>query len=182
MNPEERAYKILQDSNFVRYPEDEGKVEAFLSSIEGISWENPTDKIQERIFETSLKSFFPQYTKELEEFANNNASTLDGQKGPFMNSINLHTVDDQGFGGQVMGDGFFCRWMEFKTEQRPYKDKSDLELESMWQAQSNMIQTALTKAYNDETDKTESDRCMELAETAQKKQSLIQAEITRRAK
>ncbi len=68
------------------------------------------------------------------------------------------------------------------SEQRPYKDKSDLELESMWQAQSNMIQTALTKAYNDETDKTESDRCIELSETAQKKQSLIQDEITRRVK
>jgi len=60
------------------------------------------------------------------------------------------------------------------------KEKDNYQLEDMWQGQCMTIKMALMKAYDDKTPKEESDRCMTLAEEAQKKQSKIQNEITRR--
>ena len=108
MSPEERAYKILQESNFVKYMEDDGKVQQFLESIEECTWENPTNKIEERQFETSLKGWFKQYIAELIEFAKNNPSTFEGREND-LKHVGLHTMDDQGFEGQVMSDGSFWR-------------------------------------------------------------------------
>ena len=108
MNPEERAYKILQDSNFVKYPQDEGKVEKFLESAKGCIWEFPIDKIQERQFETSLKGWFKQFTAELIEFAKNNSSTLKKINDELIHK-RLHTMDDQGFEGQVISKKKFSR-------------------------------------------------------------------------
>lgn len=113
MTPEERAYKILQNSNFILSPEDDPrtKVDEFLKSIDGCTWENPIDKIQERQFETSLKSCFVQYADELIKFAKENPPTFDGE--PSNDSQRgLHTMDDQGFEGQVIGDGSFYRWIK----------------------------------------------------------------------
>jgi len=183
--PEERAYKILQDSKFVRVEGFEESIDAFLKASDSCSWEYPKDKIQERQFETSLKNYFEQFWEELKELAQNNPPTFDGKPEPFMDDINLHTMDDQGFEGQVLSDGSYYRWINDSIDDekmRPYKNKSDSELESMWQAQANMITQALSKAYDDNTDKEESDRCMQLAKKAQEIQSQVQDEITRRAK
>jgi len=184
MIPEERCYKILQDSNYVRVPEHEIKIQNFLDQIKECPFEFPETDIEKRQFETVLKSWFDQYTPELIEFAKENPSTFKNREAE-LDFVNFMTMDDQGFNGQVMENGYFYRIINDSIDaekRRVYKDKSDSDLESMWQAQANMIQMALTKAYNDETDKTESDRCLKLAKTAQEKQSLIQDEITRRAK
>jgi len=65
-------------------------------------------------------------------------------------------------------------------EHSELREKSDHALEDMWQGQCMTIKMALMKAYDDKTPKEESDRCMILAQEAQKKQSKIQDEITRR--
>lgn len=54
---------------------------------------------------------------------------------------------------------------------------SDNELESMWQAQCTTIQMALTEYYKPNGD----EKYRVFAEEAQKKQSEIQDEITRRS-
>ena len=63
----------------------------------------------------------------------------------------------------------------------PYASKSDIELESIWQAQCSIIQIALMRAYSKNTDNLESDQLIESANQAQKTQSLVQNEITRRS-
>lgn len=177
-------YKILQDSNYIRVPEHETKIQNFLDQINECPFEFPETEIEKRQFETILKSWFEQYTPELIEFAKQNPATFKNREAE-LDFVNFHTIDDQGFNGQVMEHGHFYRNMQDiidTKEKRIYKDKSDSELESMWQAQATMIQMSLTKAYDEKTDKKESDRCFELAKTAQDKQSKVQDEITRRAK
>jgi hypothetical protein len=184
MTPEERCYKILQDSNYISVLEHKSKIQNFLEQIKECPFEFPETDIEKRQFETVLKSWFDQYTAELIEFAKENPSTFKNREAE-LDFVDFHTMDDQGFNGQVMENGYFYRIINDSIDAekcRVYKGKSDSDLESMWQAQANMIQMALSKAYNDETDKTESDRCHELAKTAQEKQSLIQDEITRRSK
>jgi len=75
-----------------------------------------------------------------------------------------------------------CSPCEEKREKKhsELREKSDHALEDMWQGQCMTIKMALMKAYDDKTPKEESDRCMILAQEAQKKQSKIQDEITRR--
>lgn len=186
MTPEELAYKILQDSNYIRVPEENpGEIiEYFLDSAKGCGWDMPTTDIERRQFETSLKSWFKQYEPELIKFAKENPPTFEGREKELIN-VYYQTMDDQGFCGQVMEDGVFLRNFQdvIDTQQnRKYKEKSDGELESMWQAQCTMIQMSLTKAYDENTDKAESERCFEMAKTAQGKQERIQEEITRRAR
>lgn len=55
-------------------------------------------------------------------------------------------------------------------------EASDNELESMWQAQYSLIVSALTQYYS-----TNDEELYELAGKAQKRQSEIQDEITRRS-
>ena len=63
ISPEERCYKILQDSKYIRTPDEDPaqKIEYFLKSADQCRWEYPRDKIQERQFETSFKNWFSQY-------------------------------------------------------------------------------------------------------------------------
>lgn len=55
-------------------------------------------------------------------------------------------------------------------------EASDNELESMWQAKCSLIVSALTQYYS-----TNDEKLYELAQEAQKRQSEIQDEITRRS-
>ena len=182
MTPEERCYKVLQDSKFIRIPEeDPGEfIPIFLDTIKGIAWEYPKDAIQEKQFETNVKTCFSQFHAELFQFAKDNPATINGETFPFKD-IGLHTMDDQGFEGQIMSDGTFFRTIESETEYIFFK-VSDEELESQWQAQSSMIKMSLMKAYNKSTPKEESDEMFKKSKEAQNKQELVQKEITRRHK
>jgi len=182
MSPEERCYKILQDSKYIRIPEEDPAqiIESFLKSADQCSWEYPQGEIQERQFETSFKNWFSQFGEEMIQLAKNNPATMDGQSAPF-SDIGLHTMDDQGFEGQIMSDGSYWRIIEDELVYI-YYGITDEQLESRWQAQATMIQMALTKAYDDSTSKEESDEMFKKAEEAQKKQESVQAEITRRSK
>jgi len=182
MTPEERCYTILQNSNYIRIPEEDPSesIKYFLESADQCSWEYPSDKIQERQFETSFKNWFSQFADEMIELAKNNPATMDDKSPPFTD-IGLHTMDDQGFEGQIMSDGSYSRIIEDELSYIFFK-VSDEELESRWQAQASMIQMSLMKAYDEKTSKEESDEMMEKAKEAQIKQESIQAEITRRAK
>lgn len=182
MTREERCYKILQDSNYIRIPEEDPSeiIKYFLESADQCSWEYPSDKIQERQFETSFKNWFSQFADEMIEFAKNNPPTMDEKSAPFTD-IGLHTMDDQGFEGQIMSDGSYSRIIEDELSYIFFR-VSDEELESRWQAQATMIQMSLTKAYDDKATKEKSDAFMKEAKEAQSKQETIQAEITRRHK
>lgn len=182
MTPEERCYIILQESKYIRIPtEDPAQIiESFLDSANQCSWEYPNDPIQERQFETSFKNWFSQFANEMIEFAKNNLATIYGKYAPFT-SIGLHTMDDQGFEGQIMSDGSYSRIIENDLSYIFFR-VSDEELESRWQSQATMIQMALTKAYAKTTSKEESEIMIQKAKEAQSKQESIQAEITRRAK
>ena len=110
----ERCYKILQDSIYVRTPDEDpaSKIEAFLESAIDCSWEYATDSISKRQFETSFKGWFGQFRKELVTFAKNTPPTMDGKPEPFLDRIGFHTMDDQGFEGQIMNDGSYIRLVE----------------------------------------------------------------------
>lgn len=181
MTPEERCYTILQDSKYIRIPEENPseKIQYFLESASGCTWENPTDKIQERQFETSFKNWFSQFADEIIKFAKNTEPTMDGMKKPFNDGY--RGMDDQGFEGVIIKDGSFYRNIQDELVYIFY-GVSDAELETRWQAQATMIQMSLTKAYDKTTSKEESDEMFKKAEEAQSKQETIQAEITRRAK
>jgi len=181
MIPEERCYKILQESKYIRIPEEEPaqKIKSFLDSAKGCSWEYPQDIIQKRQFETSLKNWFSQFDDEIIKFAKSTEPTIDGKKKPFTDGY--RGMDDQGFEGVIIKDGSFYRNIEDELIYIFY-GVSDEELESRWQAQATMIQMALTKAYDKTTSKEESEEMMQKAKESQSKQESIQAEITRRAK
>jgi len=182
MTPEERCYKILQDSKYIRTPDENPSesIEYFLKSAQGCTWEYPIGLIEERQFETSFKNYFSQFAEEMIQLAKNNPPTMDGQSAPFTD-IGLHTMDDQGFEGQIMSDGSYWRIIEDELTYIFYGVTGE-QLESRWQAQATMIQMALTKAYDDSTPKKESDEMFEKAKEAQNKQETVQAEITRRSK
>lgn len=181
MIPEERCYKILQESKYIRILSEDPtqKIKSFLDSAKGCSWEYPQDIIQKRQFETSFKNWFSQFDDEIIQFAKSTESTIDGKKKPFTDGY--RGMDDQGFEGVIIKDGSFYRNIEDELIYEFY-GVSDQELESRWQAQATMIQMSLTKAYDDSTSKEESDSMMQKAKESQAKQETIQAEITRRAK
>jgi len=181
MSPEERCYIILQDSKYIRIPEEDPaqKIQYFLESAKGCTWENPIDIIQERQFETSFKNWFSQFAEEIIKFAKSTEPTIDGMKKPFNDGY--RGMDDQGFEGVIVKDGSFYRNIEDELTYIFY-GVSDEQLESRWQAQATMIQMSLTKAYDETIPKKESDEMFEKAKQAQSKQETIQAEITRRAK
>jgi len=180
--PEERCYKILQDSKYIRTPDENPSesIEYFLKSASECSWEYPSDKIQERQFETSFKNYFSQFAGEIIELAKNNPPTMEGKSGPF-DDIGRHTMDDQGFEGQIMSDGSYWRIIEAELIYIFY-GVTDEQLESQWQTQATMIQTSLTKAYDNNLTDGENNAYMKKAKEAQNKQESVQAEITRRSK
>ncbi len=181
MTPEERCYKILQDSKYIRIPEEDPahKIKYFLDSANQCSWEYPSDIIQERQFETSFKNWFSQFDDEIIEFAKNTEPTIDGMKKPFNHGY--RGMDDQGFEGIIVKDGSFYRNIEDELVYIFY-GVSDENLELRWQTETNAIKFALTRAYDSNTSKEESDSMMQKAKEAQVKQESIQAEITRRHK
>lgn len=182
MTPEERCYKILQESKYIRIPSEDPaqKIEAFLSSADLCTWEYPIGSIEERQFETSFKNYFSQYEEENILLAKNNPPTMDGKNGPFDN-IGLHTMDDQGFEGQIMSDGSYWRIIDSELIYIFY-GVTDEQLESRWQVQTNLIASLLTKAFDDSATTEESNKFGLEAREAQNKQESIQAEITRRHK
>lgn len=183
MTPEERCYTILQQSKYIRIPEEDPaqKIEAFLDSSQECTWEYPSDKIQERQFETSFKNWFSQFEEEMIQLAKNNPPTMEGKGGPFTD-IGLHTMDDQGFEGQIMDDGSYLRNIESGLTYI-FFGVTDKQLESQWQVQTNLIASLLHKAFDDGNEwKEESNKFSLEAREAQNKQESIQAEITRRAK
>jgi len=181
MIPEERCYTILQNSKYIRIPEENPAeiIESFLSSADECSWENPSDAVQERQFETSFKNYFSQFAEEMIQFAKSTESTIDGKTKPFNDGY--RGMDDQGFEGVIVKDGSFYRNIEDELTFIFY-GVTDEQLESRWQAQATMIQMALTKAYDKTLSKEESDEMFEKAKDAQRKQETVQAEITRRHK
>lgn len=113
INAKNYSIQILSKSEKIKLPlnkENNDRLDSFLDGIEGVVWENPANKTEKRQFETSLKSWFKEFNKELMKFHLENPPTFNGKKAPFK-SINLHTMDDQGFEGQIMGDGSFYRWI-----------------------------------------------------------------------
>jgi hypothetical protein len=110
MTPEERCYKILQDSNYIRVPEENPaeKIESFLDSADGCPWKEPETETELRQFETSFKGWFKQFESELVDLSLNSERIIDGEKAPFT-SIGLHTMDDYGFEGQILSDGSYWR-------------------------------------------------------------------------
>ena len=182
MTPEQRCYKILQESKYVRVPDENPAeaIEIFIKTGDGCPWLYPSHKIEERQFETNIKNFFTQYESELIEFAKNTPATIDGQSPPFTD-IHRHTMDDQGFEGQIMSDGTYLRIIEGELNYIFYQ-VSDAELESKWQALTNTIKTYLTQAYSDDTPEEKSNELLEKVKEIQGKQDTVQAEITRRAK
>lgn len=128
--------------------------------------------------------------QELIKFSEENKPTFEETYGSIEKmDLNLHTTDDYGFEGQViMKDGkkVFHRWVdddipEWKLDIELEK-KDSIQLENLWQGQSQIISSALYKAWDKNTTKEESERMMTLAKDAQWKQSKIQDEITRKAK
>ncbi len=181
MIPEERCYTILQESKYIRTPDEDPaqKIQYFLDSAKGCTWENPKDKIQERQFETSFKNWFSQYNDEIIQFAKNTESTIDGKTKPFNDGY--RGMDDQGFEGVIIKDGSFYRNIQDELTYIFYR-VSDENLELRWQTESNAIKFALTRAYDSNTSKEESDSMMQKAKEAQSKQEAIESEILRRAK
>ena len=181
MSPEQRCYKILQDSEYIRIPEENPSeiIEYFLKSADGCSWINPADPIQERQFETSLKNWFSQYSDELIEFAKQTPATINELTAPFKN-VGLHTMDDQGFEGQIMSDGTYWRIIEGEPQYIFFKVSNE-DLESRWQSRTEMIRMYLTKMYDKSTSKEESDSMMQKVQESQNAQEEIQTEITKRA-
>jgi len=115
MTPNQRALKILKESEYFyakRYPvEYEPAIKQFLESAEGCPWLDPSDPVEERQFETSLKGWFPFFYDELIKYAKSTKPIIYGKNAPFI-KIGLHTMDDQGFEGQILGDGSYHRWIE----------------------------------------------------------------------
>jgi len=113
----EYALKVLSKSGKIKIPLTslyKEKVENFLEGINGCTWEYTETKRHKRQFETSLKTWFPEFDKELIKFHFENPPIING-KGPPFKSGGLHTMDDQGFEGQIMSDGSFYRWInDFK--------------------------------------------------------------------
>ena len=181
MSPEERCYTILQESKYIRIPEENPaqKIESFLDSARGCTWEYPTDKIQERQFETSFKNWFSQFNEEIIQFAKNTESTIDGKKKPFNDGY--RGMDDQGFEGVIIKDGSFYRNIQDELTYIFY-GVTDENLELRWQIETNAIKFALTRAYDETSSKKESDEMFKKVKKAQNKQETIQAEITRRHK
>ena len=181
MIPEERCYTILQESKYIRILEENPneKIQYFLDSAKGCTWEYPSTKIQERQFETSLKGWFSQFYQELIEFAKSTESTIDDKTKPFNDGY--RGMDDQGFEGVIIKDGSFYRNIQDELIYEFYKILNE-ELESQWQTQTEIIKTSLLQAYKDSTTTEESETWLQKAKQAQNRQSTIQAEITRRAK
>ncbi len=111
MTQEELMYKILQDSNYIRDPQHESKIANFLDQVHDCQFEFPETDIEKRQFETILKTWFVQFTAELIEFANENPATFHNREAEF-DFVDFHTIDDQGFNGQMMGNGYFLRNMQ----------------------------------------------------------------------
>ena len=61
-----------------------------------------------------------------------------------------------------------------------YINKSNQDLELIWQSQALIIQMSLMKAYNKETNDFEADQLIQLANRAQEIQSLVENEKTKR--
>ncbi len=122
MTPEERCYKILQDSKYIRIPAEDPaeKIKYFLDSGDGCTWLHPTDAIQEKQFETSFKNYFVQYHDEIFELAKTTESTIDGKSKPFTNGY--RGMDDQGFEGVIIKDGSFYRNIEDEIETEETQD------------------------------------------------------------
>ena len=181
MTPEERCYIILQESKYIRIPEEDPaqKIESFLDSAKGCSWEYPQDEIQKKQFETSFKNWFSQFADEIIKFAKSTESTIDGKKKPFTDGY--RGMDDQGFEGVIIQDESFYRNIEDELVYI-YYGVSDAELELRWQTQTDMIASLLTKAFDEKTSHDDSNKFGLEAREAQNKQESIQAEITRRAK
>lgn len=113
INPRNYSIKILSKSEKIKLPlnkENNDRLESFLDGIAGVVWEDPANKTEKRQFETSLKGWFKEFESELMKFHLEHPPTFNKKQGPFK-SINLHTMDDQGFEGQIMGDGSFYRWI-----------------------------------------------------------------------
>lgn len=180
MSPEERCYKILQESKYIRIPQEDPaqKIEFFLDSAKGCTWENPSDIIQERQFETSFKNWFSQFAEEIIKFAKSTESTIDGKKKPFNDGY--RGMDDQGFEGVIIQDGSFYRNIQDELTFIFY-GVSDENLELRWQTEANAIKFALTRAYDSDASKEESDKMMQKVKEAQNRQETIQSEITRRS-
>ena len=109
----EYALKVLAKTGKLKIPlgpKYVEKVENFLEGIEGCTWEYAETKRQKRQFETSLKTWFSEFDKELVLYHMTNPPIING-KGPPFKSGGLHTMDDQGFEGQIMSDGSFYRWI-----------------------------------------------------------------------
>lgn len=113
MTPEERFYKILQDSKYIRVPDEDPaqKFQAFQEACKDCTWYNPTDEDEKQMFETNVKNYFKQYLKEMILFAKTQKPTFYDNERLIED---LHTMDNQGFEGQVMSVNplVFYRWVE----------------------------------------------------------------------
>jgi len=105
------AIHILSKSGFVPSSDDEiARLNSFLDGIEGCTWENADTPKHKRQFETSLKGHFEKFDLELIGYHKLYPPTMFGKSKPFK-SVGLHTMDDQGFEGQILCDGSFYRWI-----------------------------------------------------------------------
>lgn len=183
MTPEERFYKILQKSSYIRNPQENpaDSFDYFQRACFDCPWFDPSDGHEERMFETNVKNYFDQYHDEILQYAKDTPPTMDGKKEPFMDDIGLHTMDDQGFEGQVLNDGSYYRWVRDMVEY-DFLGMTNAELESKWQSCASGIQMALMIAYSKDSPKEKSDKAMQEAKDYQDKQEHVQAEITRRHK
>ena len=186
MTPGERCYQILADSDYVRTEHNEHDVaeniKTFIDAGEGCPWLNPQSEIEKRQFETVWKNYFNYFSDEMIKYAKENPTTFKHSPND-LQKVGLHTMDDQGFEGQIIKPGKYYRWIEDDPDyDRPYKNISDSELESMWQGFCSAIQQTLTGAYNKKISGEESEKLINQAKEYQEKQEVVQKEITRRGK
>ena len=108
----EFAIQILKDSAKIDMASKEvdETIEVFLASIDGCTWADHEDDREKRQFETSLKGHFEEFNREMYKYHKENPSTIFGKTRPF-EDVNLHTMDDQGFEGQILANGSFYRWI-----------------------------------------------------------------------
>lgn len=114
------AINILAKSEFVPSTDEEFvSLNAFLDGIKGCTWENADTPTHKRQFETSLKGHFKRFDQELIQLHKLYPPTRFGKPEPFK-EIGLHSMDDQGFEGQILNDGSFYRWIkDFELEKNP---------------------------------------------------------------
>ncbi len=152
MTQEELMYKILQDSNYIRVPEHESKIQNFLDQIKECPFEFPETDIEKRQFETILKSWFEQYTAELIEFAKENPATFRNREAE-LDFVNFMTIDDQGFNGQVMEYGHFYRIIQDTIDTQKNLDCDFITSEAgvlTCVEQAKMFQLGYVMDYNHE--------------------------------